>query len=435
MKICYVGGCGHLGMSLAAWSAHRGFDVVCADINKDAVDTVNKGLSPISEPQVADLIKLHAGQNLVATADVLEAACQSDMIFVIVDTPSKDDGAFSLHQVLSACKEIGLGLATDTRYRVVVMVSTINPGDSQGYIIPALAMWSGREPGTGFGYAYAPEFIRQGSIVRDFANPDMIVIGELDERSGAMAEAYYSRITYTQAPSHRMSITSAEIAKLGLNVAVVAKMGVANTLAMLCHNTPGADARDVLQAIGEDTRIGHKYFGAGTAPGGPCFPRDTRALATAALHAGTPANLALALDSLPREQADFIANAIWDTEPWIVGILGLTYKPDVDLLVGSQGYMLSEALRDGARPTDSNSDLYHVDVRTYDPMVEGDDLESVVGASDFLVLMTCWFEFKALENMDLNGKVILDMWGFLDENKLNCSRYIRFGRGPDASDS
>ena len=414
--ICYVGGCGRLGLPLAAWSAHQGFRVFCLDVDEEAVEMVNNAESPNEEPLVEGLVADYAGKSLFATTEY-GAILESELSFVIVPTPSKEDGSFSLKYVLQACESIGTALRHRDDYHVVVIVSTVMPGDTGGYIRDALEEASGKKAGPHFGLCYSPEFVRQGSIVDDFANPDQILIGEFDERSGNVVGQYYDRVAENLPSFRRMSLVSAELAKIGLNAAVVTKMAVANNLAWTCHRYPGADAQDVLAAIGSDSRIGHKYFKAGTWPGGPCFPRDVRAL-VAAVGGGPGRAMSTAIDLFSAGQAIFLAQNVIQLAggDGVVGILGLTYKPGVNIIEESQGLALARLIGS------------HVSVLTYDPAIETEsDLEGLVAASDLIVLMTCWPEFKQLEEMDMEGKIVLDMWGWLSPGKLNCE-YIRFGK-------
>jgi UDPglucose 6-dehydrogenase len=232
-----------------------------------------------------------------------------------------------------------------------------------------------------------------------------------------MARDYYLSVVENVPTAHHMSLESAEVAKIGLNATIVTKMGVANELAWLCHAIPNSNAQDVLGAIGADSRIGHEYFSPGTWPGGPCFPRDTRALAAAGRRNGMGTPIARQVSHLQKLQLSRLADLIEDLVPDYprVGILGLTYKPGVDIMEESQGMALAEALEHVAN------------VGTHDPSLKGMDVPTFAQAKDLLVLMTCWPEYKKLEKMDLSGKCVVDMWGFLEG--LDCKRYVRFGCG------
>lgn len=405
-NICYIGGCGRLGLPLAAWSAHKGYHVTCIDTNQSAVDAVNNGTINVMEPLVSDLVRKHK-ENLIATTDPT-AVSTAEIIFIIVPTPSKPDGSFSLVHVLEACETIS---NHDDSYHVVVVVSTVNPGDMEHHIAPAL--------GEHVGLVYSPEFVAQGQIIHDFSNPAQVMIGQLDEHSGDIVQEYYERITENTPPIHRMSAVSAEIAKIGLNTTVTTKLAAANQLAWLCHFTPGANARDVLTAIGDDPRIGRKYFSAGTPDGGPCFPRDGRALVAANKKFNLPCPLAEAVDTYRRWQVSLICWAIGSYAKTLEcespAVLGLTYKAGVDIVEESTGVVVHEALS----------------CNSYDPALDPPQrtLEESIRHNDFLIITTPCPEFQELEILDLEGKVIFDMWGMLDEKRLNCRKYIRFGKG------
>jgi len=276
MNICYVGS-GRLGLSLAVWDAHRGHHVVCVDINPKTVDAINAARSPIDEPRVQELLEEgRANNRLWARSSVYAATLPFDIVFILVPTPSKRDGSFDMKYVRQAGIAIGQALADkdDPRGTLVVCVSTVMPGDSDN-LIGIIEAAGNVKCGDQFSFAYSPEFVRQGSIIHDYSHPDLLMIGSSDAAAAHRLQEFYLGVVENSPPVYHMSLVSAEIAKIGLNTAVVAKMAVANQLAWLCHFHPGADAQDVLAAIGADRRIGHKYFGAGTWPGGPCVPPGT----------------------------------------------------------------------------------------------------------------------------------------------------------------
>jgi len=413
---------------MAVWSAQK-FPVIVADINAEAVDAINAGQYHSPEPQVDSLAEFGAVGNLTATTDVADAVHRSDIVIVLVQTPSKFDGAFSIEHVLEACKEIGAALAEDDSYKVISISSTVNPGETNGPILACLERCSGKRAHRDFGLCYCPEFVRQGNIIEDFSRPEYVVIGYSDRREYVAMDAYY-RVVAEAARVCGVRIESAEIAKIGLNVAVTAKVARANELALLCHHTPGADAAEVLHAIGLDSRIGSKYLKAGTSPGGPCLPRDNRSLAAAMHVAGLQAHIATATVGFELYHSAQLARiVVEETRPnQTVGILGVAYKPGVNLTVGSQSEQLA-------------NDIYGMwpDCRiiAYDPMVKASQvvdilpLEEVVRQSDVLVLMTCCPEFRQVEEMDVSGKTVVDMWGYLGESRLTDCRYVRFGKGKE----
>jgi len=233
-------------------------------------------------------------------------------------------------------------------------------------------------------------------------------------------EQFYLSIVANEPRVHHMSLESAELAKIGLNTAVVAKMAVANQLMWLCHYTPGADARDVLQSIGSDSRIGHRYFSGGTWPGGPCFPRDQRAFVAAGKKVGAELPVTSAVDEFHEQQCLWLAEeALYYLDKIggsTIGILGLAYKPGVSILKESQGLALCKTLV-------ATAGHYAL---LWDPSLANADLKRVVGDSDVLVLMTCHPELQCLRDMDLEGKVLIDCWNFAPPTN---ARHVILGVG------
>jgi len=426
MKITIVGGCGRLGLSMAVVSAQRGgHDVICADINEEAIDSVNVGGCPISENGVINRLKAFADGycqgSLKASVNIAEACAWAEMIFITVPTPSLDSGRFDISSILIACQDIGRAIKTAGR-KTIVLVSTVNPGDCEEHIIPTLEVVCQGKVGENFGFVYSPEFIRQGSIMHDFQNPDIVLIGQHDMMAGNAAWRYYSTILENIPKFFRMNLINAEITKLGLNTALVAKLAMANQITWLCHKTKGADAEKVLEAIGTDGRIGNRFFSPGLPPGGPCLPRDAKAFQKANYHVYSCSEFSGALSRAWCFEINALADEIWrlaNPEDG-VAILGMTYKTGVDIEEESAGARLRKHLL-----LDERENLC-----AFDPMTDCYGAWSyVIDLSKVLVITTPHEFFKELEEMDLTGKIVFDCWGLLDEDKLNCDKYIRLGRG------
>jgi UDPglucose 6-dehydrogenase len=348
----------------------------------------------------------------------------------MVQTPSDPDDSISIKHVLAACKEVGSALRHTNGYGAVVIGSTVMPGHTNGPILRCLEEASGRKAHTDFGLCYCPEFVRRGSIVRDFSDPAFVLVGyETDGEVDLVLEYYMALLYPLEWKPLLVSIESAEIAKIGINTALTAKMARANELALLCHFTPGASAAQVLHVVGSDPRIGQANLHAGPIPGGPCFTRDSPALAAAMRARRLRSHLTTGVIEfevyLTEQLASIISAATKERKP--VGILGLAYKPQTDSPVGSPGLALAKILR-----------VFRDDVviLAYDPAVPSPvsyvksvaSLEALVTACDTIVLMTCWPEFQELGKLDLMGKVLVDVWGFVKAPPLGC-RYIRFGEG------
>src|SRR5947209_5455827 len=323
-----VVGLGKLGASMAAAIASRGHEVIGVDVNRRAVERMNAGEAPVQETGLHDLIAANRAR-LEATMSHEEAVLGSELTFVIVPTPSDDRGAFSLQYAAYAFREIGKALAKKSGYHTVVLTSTVLPGATRYGLAPVLERHAGKPCGSGFGLCYSPEFIALGSVIRDFLNPDFLLIGEFDRRAGEHLEQCYRDILPGHPPVARMTLENAELAKISVNAFVTTKITFANLLAELCGRLPGGDVDVVSAAIGLDSRIGRKYLTGGLGYGGPCFPRDNVALSFLARALGTQADLAEVTDARNRALADSVLTRI---QPYIakgatVAVLGLAYKP------------------------------------------------------------------------------------------------------------
>src|SRR5215469_15376098 len=352
---------------MVACFAARGFRVKAVDLNPQKVDAVNRGVPPVNEPGLAELMK-EAGSCLTATRSITEAVEDTEVTFIVVSTPSEVSGGFSLQYVLPTCEAVGRVLASKETFHLVVLTSTVMPGSTGGPVLDALERASGKRCGKDFGLCYNPEFIALGTVIRDFYNPDFLLIGESDPSSGDFLCAMYKQVCKNSPAIARMNFVNAEITKLAVNTYITTKISYANMLARLCEKLPGADVNVVTDALGLDSRIGPKYLKGAVSYGGPCFPRDNRAFAALASRSGAFADLAEATDRFNRAQisalADLVVSHRTGNEP--VGLLGLTYKPNTDVVEESFGLLLADHLAAAGIP-----------VVAYDPSA---DVSRVLGA-------------------------------------------------------
>jgi UDPglucose 6-dehydrogenase len=268
-----VVGLGKLGACLAAALALRGRTVVGVDVRPEVVQALNEGQEPQTEPGLGEAIA--AARSRLSATTLLEPAVRAtDVTFVVVPTPSEPGGAFSLELVKPAFAEVGRALRGKPGWHLVVLMSTVLPGMTRTALIPVLERASGKRCGADFGVCYSPAFIALGSVLRDFLNPDFVLIGESDARAGEALEALYRSVVENRAPCRRMSLENAELVKIGINTFVTTKIAFANMLAELCERVPGGDVDVVTGALGLDRRIGRPYLTGGLGYGGPCFPRE-----------------------------------------------------------------------------------------------------------------------------------------------------------------
>jgi UDPglucose 6-dehydrogenase len=437
MNISVVG-LGKLGAVLAAVMADRGHRVAGVDVNPAAVSAINKGLAPVSESGLEELIGRNAAR-LSATADMAAAVAESDVTFVVVPTPSGADGTFSLQFVLNAAESIALALRAKPRYHLVVISSTVMPGSTGGEVLPLLERISGKKCGVDFGLCYNPEFIALGSVIQDMSTPDLILIGESDSRAGSILEQLHGSVCRNHPPIVRMNFVNAELAKLSLNAFVTTKISYANMLAEVCEQVPGADAHAVAAAIGLDTRIGGKYLKGAFGYGGPCFPRDNIAFSRFAERRSVDAVLAKATDQVNRRQVTRVAERIFalvgDSEP--VGILGLAYKPNTDVVEQSQGLLLAARLAEaGYRVVAYDPAAVENARRVLDGRVRyAQSMQECAGAVRVLVVATPWNEFQSLRPEHLRRSemrpIMIDWWRILPQDLFEpATQYIACGQGP-----
>lgn len=425
-----VVGLGKLGAPMAACLASRGFEVVGIDLDERKVSRLAALEPPIYEPGLAELLAGLEGR-LTATTD-LAAAAGTDATFVVVATPSDDEGGFSLRYALAACEAIGAALREKDDYHLVVITSTVMPGATGGELREALERVSGKRCGVDFGLCYSPEFIALGSVIRDFLEPDFVLIGESDPEAGERLAAIYAQVCGAAVPVARLDWVNAEIAKLAVNTFITTKITYANTLARICERIPGADVDEVTAAIGLDSRIGPKYLKGAISYGGPCFPRDNVALARLARDVGAPALLAETTDRVNREQIRGLAELALSKLPpgGQIGVLGLSYKPGTDVAEESPGLLLARALA-----------AEGVDVVAYDPAARPDlgparlaeSAEECIAEADVIVLATPWPEFVSLDEGALGGdgrrRVVIDCWRALDADAVaRVADYVPLGR-------
>jgi len=417
MKVSVIG-LGKLGAPLAAVLASRGHDVVGVDVNTRGVALLNDGKAPVDETGLQELLD-ESGSRLRATTDMADAVASSDVSFVIVPTPSDEDGRFSLRFILPAVDQIGVALRHKSSRHLVVITSTVMPGATDGPIRSALEQASGLVVGESVGLCYSPEFIALGSVIHDMLNPDLLLVGESDTASGDLLAEILLRSVNGEPPVMKMNLVNAELAKISVNTYVTTKISYANMLAEICEQLPDADASVVTRAIGMDSRIGPKYLRGATAYGGPCFPRDNIAFSKLARGLGVVANLAEATDEINRRQVDRLVDAVTGHlgADKRVTVLGLSYKPSTAVVDESVGIAAARRLAEQGVATtvydpvaNDNARLVLGETVTFAP-----SLASALAEAEVTLVTTAWPEFKDVarqlhERSSHVAAVVVDCW-------------------------
>lgn len=336
-------GLGYVGCVTAACLAKDGHTVIGVDINPQKVELMASGRSPVVEPGLDELVYqgVQSGR-LQATVDSMDAVLNSQISLVCVGTPSNDNGSLKLQYVDNVCREIGEALKVKKDYHVVVIRSTVLPGTVQDRLIPILEEHSGLIAGKDFGVCMNPEFLREGSAIKDFYNPSLVVIGELDERSGNIVHEIYVTVNGTV---RRTTLRAAEMVKYSCNAFHALKVVFANEIGSICKQH-GIDGQEVMEIFVQDRQlnISDTYLKPGFAFGGSCLPKDVRALVYRAKEVDVESYLLNSILPSNQKHIELAIRMVEKSGKKKVGVLGLSFKPDTDDLRESPAITLAETL-------------------------------------------------------------------------------------------
>jgi UDPglucose 6-dehydrogenase len=349
MKIGIVGS-GYVGTTIAACFADLGHEVMNVDVDESVVTALNDGEAPVDEPGLDDLLDRYAGESLYATTeyeDLVDFA--PDAIFLALPTPAQEDGSIDTAIIEAGAESLGRVLADVDGYPTVVVKSTVVPGTTEDVVGPILERESGGTVGVDFGLAMNPEFLREGSAVSDFTDPDKLVFGTSDDRARGTLEAVYEPLTDdVDVPVVHTGLREAEMIKYANNAFLAAKVSLINELGNICK-AYGVDAYEVADAIGLDDRIGERFLRSGVGWGASCFPKDVNAIVAAAREAGYEPDLLQAAidvnDRQPERMLDLMDRHV-DVEGKRVAVLGLAFKPGTDDIRNSRAIPIIEGLQE-----------------------------------------------------------------------------------------
>jgi len=330
MKIGLIGA-GRLGICLALLIEGAGYDVLVSDVREEYVNDLNNRVITTEEPGVQERLK--TAKNFEATTNNHKVIKECDLIFTLVATPSLSDGSYNVNAVYDVIRDIQT--AGDVSGKTFIVGCTTNPGDC--------ARFQDLLTSYGVNVVYNPEFIAQGTIIKDLINADMVLIGGANDESFEVLEKIYKDIQIKKPKVGRMSNTAAELVKLAVNCYLTTKISYANMVGEVMTMAGLEDEIDtVLTAIGNDSRVGNKYLKYGYGFGGPCLPRDNRSFAAFAKKQGLNYNLGETTDNFNDEHAKFLKKYFLkknvDSRPYYFEYV--SYKKGTDILTESQQYRL-----------------------------------------------------------------------------------------------
>jgi len=386
LKVAVVG-LGKLGLPLAALLATSGNEVKGYDLSPSHRDSLKSGILNFKEPKLNELL-LESRDTLVIADSISEAVKNVELVFVIVPTPSLTSGEFTNEFVINALNEIGHAIKESKNRIVIDIVSTVMPNSCSGVLSAALEKSSGRNIGENLGLCYNPEFIALGSVIHDMEYPDMHLIGQSSEWAGERVETALKTITRREVPARRMSLTEAELVKIAVNNYVTMKISYANMLYQAALTLKDVDIDTVTNAIGLDSRIGTKYLRAAAPYGGPCFPRDTRALSFLYSELGLKDSLSQATDIANKNHTAFISeyiqeNSVVDAK---IGICGVSYKTGTQVVEESPGVAIGRMLADKGHEIRFWDDEEATPFEIEEVFHHENSAESLVSTVDFVVI-------------------------------------------------
>lgn len=428
-----VFGIGYVGTVSAACLARDGHDVIAVDINHQKVDTLNRGLSPIIEPRLTGSIRsvVRAGR-LRATTDVLTAVSSTDISFVCVGTPSRENGSLETSFVSRVAQEIGESIRKSTSFHSVVVRSTMVPGTMGSLIIPILERASGKRAGREFGVVYMPEFLREGTAIADYDDPGTIVFG-VDDDPRTLDRLMEVHAKFSAKPQV-MSIRAAEAVKYASNAWHATKISFANEIGLLCK-AMGVDSHEVMSALVMDKKlnISAAYLKPGFAFGGSCLPKDVSALRYAGKNVDVETPLLDAVLQANENQIRSAFRLIAGAGRRRIGVIGLSFKPDTDDLRYSPMLELAErlvgrgyelAIYDSnvrlSRLTGANRD--HLTSRL--PHIAGllrEKMSDVIAFADVVVVGNRKEFVKSAGLLNGQEKVIIDLVRITPEKNGECN--------------
>lgn len=401
MKVSIIGS-GYVGLVTGIGLADFGHYVVFIDVDEEKVEKINSCKPTVFEIGLEELMRENMGR-YYATTDY-SAIAESDIVFMCVGTPSTVDGFIDLSFVKDASKRIGENLGD--RYKVVVVKSTVIPGTTENVVKPIIEENSGKRAFEDFGLAINPEFLREGNAVKDFFNPDRIVIGVKDERTKSVLEKLYAPLN---CPKLITNIKTAEMIKYVSNAFLATKISFANEIGNICKKL-GIDVYEVFKGVGLDHRVNPAFFRAGIGFGGSCFPKDVKALIRKAEELGEQPKILKAVievnEKQPLRMIELLKKHIPDLKNRRIGVLGLAFKPDTDDIRESRAVPIIKALMEEGCKIIAYDPRAMVSFAKAFPQIDyATSAEDAIVNSDAVLILTEWKEF---ERLDYSGKIVID---------------------------
>lgn len=440
MKIVIVGS-GYVGLVTGACFSEVGIEVACVDIDRNKIDNLNKGIIPIYEPGLEEMITRNMKKGRLSfTTNIAEALKDAEVLFISVGTPPDEDGSADLKYVLAVARDCGKNI---NDYLLVVTKSTVPVGTSQKVKQALQEELDKRKVNIEFDVASNPEFLKEGAAIDDFLKPDRIVVGLESERAEDLMKSLYKPFTLNGHPVIFMDIISAEMTKYAANSMLAAKISFINDIANLCEIV-GADINKVRKGIGSDSRIGHKFIYPGIGYGGSCFPKDVQALIQTASDHHYELRVLKAVEAVNNDQKLVLFTKIMnyfngDVKGKTIALWGLSFKPQTDDMREAPSLYIVKHLLDAGAIIKAYDPIAIKEAKHHfgDTILYCEDQYETLIDADCLALLTEWPEFK-FPNLKIVQKLlktpaVFDGRNIYDKEEMKESGFDYFCIGIDTT--
>jgi len=392
LKITIIGS-GYVGLTTGVCLSHLGHQVVCVDNDVEKIKLLEQGISPIYEPGLEELLKEGMEKGTLSFTDSIEEGTKHGLaIFICVGTPPREDGSADLSSIEFVATRIA---ETMDEYKLIIEKSTV-PVQTGLKLKTTIELNNKR--GIEFDVASNPEFLREGSAIKDFLYPDRIVIGVENERAEKLMREIYEKI---DAPFIVTNIQSAEIIKHASNSFLAMKISYINAVSMVCEKA-GADVKEVARGMGLDHRIGKEFLNAGIGFGGFCFPKDLKAFIKISEDLGYHMNLLREVLKINQEIREYfitkVRDLLWNIKGKKIAILGLSFKPNTDDIREAPSiYIIKQLLKEGANISAYDPAAMEKMKKIFPDIDYKENPYDTLGDANALLILTEWEEFKNLD--------------------------------------
>ena len=431
MKLTIVG-TGYVGLVAATGFANLGNDVICVDIDKEKIDLLKGGVVPIYEPGLEELFKNNLkGGRLKFTTDMAEAVQESEIIFICVGTPSNEFQEADLTAVEEVAKAIGTYM---NEYKIVVNKSTVPVGTAD--LVKKIIMENQQEA-IECDVVSNPEFLREGAAIKDFENPDRIVVGIDSKKAEEIMTSLYRSKARTDRPIMVTGVRSAEIIKYASNAMLATRISFMNQLSFLCEET-GADIKEVARGLGLDNRIGPRFLQSGIGYGGSCFPKDVKALISTLKNHNCDSDLFEAVHRINEKQKRVVVEklkSVLKVEGCKIALWGIAFKPKTDDIREAPALKIIEELQNmGAIIHACDPVANEAAQKILENIEFFENPYETIRDCDALIVATEWNEFRNLDmravKILLKNPIIIDGRNIYDPKEMRDMgfQYLGIGR-------